>query len=129
MKSAWKNRISMIAKESDLLKTCLDYLDILKAQGKVYYACVADSKERVRDVGSMPDLIVWIRKGISEFDGSIVDYEIKILSFELKSPKGTGKLTGRQQEFMAFLEGCDHTHHITNDFDIFKNILDNQWQL
>jgi len=123
MKQPWKNKISMIATENDLLKTCIDYLEILKRQGKIYYACVSDSEQRRRDLGSMPDLVVWIKR---QNDDGIkkMEWEVNVISIELKSPKGTGRLTGRQAEFVGFLENCIHTHHITNNFDVFKNILE-----
>ena len=111
----WKIKHSDILTEKDLQKQCEDYLDILKAQGKVWYFHDNDSR---KNIGGLPDLIVWIKQ--SQYPKHIIN----IISFELKTPKGGGKLTKGQQKFNQFLAGRYNTHHIINNFESFQYIID-----
>jgi len=121
-KPNWKIKRSDTMTEKDLQKQCEYYLNILKNQGRVWYwhdkSMDHDSIEKKhRSAGGFPDLIVWIR-----FNAKTP--EIHTMTFELKTPKGSGTLTGGQQAFVHFVEGAENDHYILNDFDEFRTIMD-----
>lgn len=114
-----KTKVNPYMTEKDLLKQCTDYLDILVSQGILYYACVTDSAERKRDKGSCPDLVIWL---LSK------SFNLFIITAELKTPKGTGRLTRRQKEFVDFIKRAvchRYIHLITNKFETLQTVIEN----
>ena len=151
----WQKKVSEYETEKDLQKQCEDYLAILQRQGKVWYwhdktndtslfnsimklfnrsnqtetGRKLDELLRLhRNRGGLPDLVVWMKKHRTRYKS------VRVITFELKSPKGGGILTPGQKDFMEFLSDSQHSHHILNAFEIdtddpdafegFKNIID-----
>ena len=146
----WQKKVSEYETEKHLQKQCEDYLAILQRQGKVWYwhdktndtslfksimklfnrsnqtetGRKLDELLRLhRNRGGLPDLVVWV-KSSKTYWASDDKHLMFTETFELKSPKGRGKLTTGQKEFCEFLSDSQHSHHILNDFDEFKNIID-----
>ena len=119
-KPAWKIKRSDTLTEKDLLRQCTDYLDILKNQGKLWYFHDTDSR---RNQGGLPDLVVMYKskKSLHPIDTNGV---VNTVYFELKSPKGTGRLTEGQKLFNKWVGDCYIELHVTNNFDTFRNTLD-----
>ena len=114
----WKEEVDPYQNEADLQRTCEDYLKILVSQNLVRYFIRKDRKDNVLDTGCCPDIIVWAKEPL--FTGE----ELRVLTFELKAPKGGGTLTKKQKDFQNWLGLSASDHYITNDFGVFKKAID-----
>ena len=149
---AWQEKKSEYETEKHLQLQCTEYLQLLKNQGHVWFwhdksndqsiveivlkiasnyfqnteryndfACkIRKIEKQMRNDKGFPDLIVWIRRIDDIYGRWVTD----VLSFELKTPTGKGKLTKGQKEFLEFLADSRHEHYILNWFLEFKSIID-----
>ena len=108
----WKLKWSEYESEEDVRKLCIDYLN--RFPQKFNYFCRVDRKSNVRDLGYCPDLIVWVRRV----------YGIETITFELKTPQGSGRLRAKQENFVEWLGISKHRHYIINRIEDFIKYLE-----